>query len=341
MLKIKISSLKPGVKLGKDIYSYDGKLLLPRGSIIGQEELNQFSRRNIEEVFVAETNSNLKSQKDFQDVYCNSLDITKFFMMEARLGRKLNQREITETIDLLVMQVFDQNDLFGHMRMMKDKDDYLFTHSVNVSLLCILMGRWLKCDEKIIRELGLAGLLHDIGKVFIPNKILNKADKLTEEEFAEIKKHPMAGYNYLLECEWVNEDVSNAVLMHHERRDGTGYPLGLKDDDIGFFASVVSVADVYDALTSQRIYSPKVSPYSAADVLWEESFGKLDPRISKVFYDKITAFYVGNEVLLSNDEKGVVVFIDPGQPTRPLVMVGDSFCNLAKDRSLSIVKILD
>ena len=138
----------------------------------------------------------------------------------------------------------------------------------------------------------------------------------------------------------INIEVANAALMHHERLDGSGYPSGLKGQ-INFYAAVVAVADVYDAITSAHSYADKRSPYSAAEILWQESFGKLDARITKVFYDKITNFYVGNKVLLSNKKEGIVIYVDPSQPTRPIVMVDDEFYNLAIDRSITIQDIID
>ena len=224
---------------------------------------------------------------------------------------------------------------------MKEKDDYLFTHSVNVALLCILVGRWLKCEHETLKELGQAGLLHDIGKIFIDNSILNKPGKLTDAEFEEVKKHTLQGYNLLTQYKWISRNVTNAALMHHERADGSGYPMGTKGYSKNLCVSIVAVADVYDAITSDRAYSTKRSPYTAAEILWQDSFGKLNPEISKVFYDKITNFYVGNEVLLSNNEIGVVIYVDPSQPTRPIVMVGDNFYNLATDRSITILEIID
>ena len=149
------------------------------------------------------------------------------------------------------------------------------------------------------------------------------------------------GYNLLIQSEAISNNIATAALMHHERFDGSGYPMGKKGNDIGFCSSVVAVADVYDAVTSTRVYSTKRSPYIAAEILWEESFCKLDPRIAKVFYDKITNFYVGNEVLLSNNERGLVIYVDPYQPTRPVVMVGDKFYDLNRDRSLTIMEIID
>lgn len=342
MLKIRVASLKPGVKLGKDVFSYDGQLLLPAGTTIAQEHLDTFMRRDISELFIMEASPRIKSEKKFTDVYTNSLDIVKTFMVEAKLGKNLEFTEISDTVDMLLEQVFDEIDLFKQMRIMKTKDDYLFTHSVNVSLLCILIGRWLKCDNATIKNLGIAGLLHDIGKIYIKDEILNKPDKLTNEEFEVMKKHPLLGYNLVVSNDqFSNSEIANAVLAHHERLDGSGYPIGGDRPRIGFYASVVAVADVYDAITSSRIYSAKQSPYTAAEILWHESFGKLDPKISKVFYDRIANFYIGNEVLLSNHEKGVVVFIDPYQPTRPIVMVGDKFYNLVTNRNITILEVVD
>ncbi|MDD3365009.1 MAG: HD-GYP domain-containing protein [Syntrophomonas sp.] len=341
MLRISISSLKPGVKLGKDIYSYDGKLLLPKDTVISQDHLDQFMRRNVTDVFIVESTERQQSDKRFEDVYIDCLEYVKALMMQARMGQTLAYKEISDIVDMLMVQVFDQNDLFRQMRIMKNRDEYIFTHSVNVALLCILIGRWMKCEDDTVKQLGIAGILHDIGNMQIPDVILNKPGRLSGEEFEQIKRHPLLGYNMVNEYEWVNESIANAILMHHERADGSGYPLGMKGYKIDFFASVVAVADLYDAITSSRSYSAKASPYTAVEILWQESFGKLDPRIAKVFYDKITNFYVGNEVILSNNERGVVVFVDPSQPTRPIVMCGDKFYNLALERSLSILDMVD
>ncbi len=340
MYRIKIDSLRPGVVLGKDIFTHDSQLLLSKGATLTQELLDSFLARNITEVYIWEASPRQRSEKSFQDVFDSALAVVKSFMIGAKLGKPLDEEDITQTVELLSEQVYDVNDLFRQMRLMKDKDDYLFTHSINVALLSILIGRWLKCDKETTRLLGLAGLLHDVGKVFIEDEILNKPDKLTDEEFEEIKKHSILGYNFASEHEWIPHEVSRAILLHHERADGSGYPTGITGYG-NFLASVVAVADVYDALTSNRTYSEKNSPYTAVDVLWEESFDKLDPKITKVFCDKITNFYVGNEVVLSNGQKGVVIFIDATQPTRPTIMVEDEFINLAEVRDIDIVQVID
>jgi len=341
MLRISLSGLKPGVTLGKDIFSSNAQLLLPGGTVITQEHLDNFRSRNVFEVYINEAAPPSRSGKKFDDVFDDSLNVVKSFMLEAKLGKPLEFNEISDSTDLLVEQVFDARDLFRQMRLMKDKDDYLFTHSVNVALLSILLGRWLGCDKDTIKELGEAGLVHDVGKVFVPDYILNKPGKLSPEEFEEMKKHSLMGYNLLIQNEEISHNIANAALMHHERADGTGYPMGRTGYDNGLCVNVVAVADLYDAVTSTRVYSTKRSPYTAAEILWQESFGKLDPRVAKVFYDKVTNFYVGNQVLLSNNETGIVVFVDPTIPTRPMVMVGDKFYDLSRDRSITVLEIVD
>lgn len=340
MQKFSIDRLTPGVKLAKDIYSYSGQLLLSRGTILEDAHLAGFKRQGLMFVYVLEDKQE-GAGKAFDEVYHDSLSTVKSFMVEAKLGHPLEEEEVKETVDLLLGQVFDEVDIFKQLRMMKDKDNYLFTHSVNVSLLSILIARWLKYPENVIKDVGVAGLLHDMGKLFVPSEILAKPGKLTPEEFEQIKQHAMLGYNIVAQMDWISPAISEAVLLHHERMDGSGYPTGAQGDGISLYARIIAVADIYDAITSDRIYSTKEPPYRAAEVLWEDSFGKLDPNIAKVFYDRVSNFYVGNLVKLSNGQVGKVVYINPSLPTRPVVQVGEKFHDLCKDRNIVIVEIVD
>ena len=339
MKKMSINNLKMGTALARDIFTFDGQLLLVKGTVITQEHLDGFRNRGVTDLYVMESSRREENEQAFAEAYTQSIGVVKTFMTEAKLGSPLSVGEITDTTDLLYSQVFDQNDLFRQMRLMKDKDDYLFTHSINVSLLCILIGRWLKHDKETIRKLGIAGLIHDIGKVLIDDGILNKPDAFSDQEYEEMKKHTTLGYEILMASEIENE-IALAALMHHERLDGSGYPNRTKGTG-NLFASAVAVADVYDAITSTRVYSTKSSPFTAAEILWEESFGHLDPRISKIFYDKVTNFYVGNQVKLSDGRTGLVVFINPSQPTKPIVQIGDEFIDLYQQRDIIILEIID
>lgn len=342
MRKISINRMSPGVVLARDIYAYDGRLLLARGTRLEEWHLEVFRKQGLDYVYVVEdTPPGRRPARPFEDVYSESLTAMKTFMLEAKLGKPLEKTEVDKTVNILLAQVFDEVDILKQMRRMKDKDDYLFTHSINVSLLCILLGRWLKYPEPMIRNLGTAGLLHDLGKVSIPSSILTKPGKLTDVEFEQVKKHSTRGYDMLRSMGCDNPDILDGVLLHHERLDGSGYPSGLKGEEIPLFPRVIAVADVYDAVTSERTYKAKESPYKAAEILWQESFGKLDPVVAKVFYDRVSSFYVGNRVRLNTGEEGKVVYINPSLPTRPVVQVGDRFYDLSRDRSVGIVEVVD
>jgi putative nucleotidyltransferase with HDIG domain len=342
MQKFSVEQITPGMRLAYDIYSIDGQLLLRKGTIIDQKYLGSLTKQGIDYVYIMSASSTGSlAKRQLGDIYEESLTTVKTFMTGAKLGEPLNRAEITETVDVLVEHVFEDINIFGQLMLMKDKDDYLFTHSVNVSLLTILISRWLKCSEQVTRQAGLAGLLHDIGKVCVLEEILNKPGRLTDEEFEEMKKHPVLGYNMIAQYDWLEPEVKSAVLMHHERIDGSGYPLGVRGDGVTLLGRMVAVADVYDAITSTRVYSARETPFKAAEVLREESFGKLDARMVKVFYDRAANFYIGQRVRLSNGEEGSVVYIDRSLPTRPVVKVGERFYDLAQERSLTIESILD
>lgn len=341
MQRIGIDRLKPGLELAKDLYSFDGQLLLARGTVIESRHLSRLAQLGISYLYILESASVPGGQEAFGKVYEQSLNTVKIFMLEARLGQPLPRNEVLDTVDLLLNQVFDEVNIFKQLRLMKEKDEYLFTHSINVALLGILMARWLKLDEAVIKQVGLAGILHDIGKVLVSPEILEKPGPLTPSEFEEIKKHTVLGYNLASQYDWIPSEVSNAVLMHHERLDGSGYPLGASGESIGYLARMIAVADMYDAITSARVYSPKETPYKAAEVLWRESFGKLDPKAAKVFYDRAASFYVGQRVRLSNGEEGEVIYTNPTWPTRPTVKVDGKFYDLARDRNVTIKEIID
>lgn len=339
--RVGIEKLEPGIELGKDLYAFDGRLLLAKGTVITEKHLERLVNQGINHVYILEPAGEVARSEEFTAVYHRSLDIIKSCLLEAKLGKPLPKEEVTGLVETLTEHVLEESNVFKQLRLMKDKDEYLFTHSINVAVLAILTAKWLKCDIDTMRKMGIAGVLHDIGKVFLPHEILNKPGPLTVEEFEQIKKHPVTGYNLVLEYDWVGAEVAEAVLKHHERLDGSGYPLGLTGDKIGFMARVIMVVDIYDAITSNRVYAPKQTPYKAADELWDESFGKVDPKVSKVFYDRVADFFVGQRVLLSNGEVGEVVFVNRNCPTRPLVLVGEKFYDLSVERGITVQQILD
>ena len=249
--------------------------------------------------------------------------------------------EEIKNISLKIVNEFDiLSDLLNFMNVLKPLDDSTFAHSLNVSIIGIVIGNWLGMSEAELSDLATAGLLHDVGKTQIDEKILEKPSKLTEEEFEEMKKHPALGYKMVENMVGVNDNIRNSVLMHHERIDGSGYPLGLKDEGIPLFPKIIAIADIYDAMTSNRPYRDKMCPFDVIRDFEMHTFGKLDTKALTTFLSNIANSYKGDFVELSNGEIGEVVFINPNRIWQPIIRVGEEFVDLSTSKDISIKEII-
>ena len=236
-----------------------------------------------------------------------------------------------------------QNNTFGVFDMlhnMRAFDDLTYAHSMNVALICNVFGEWLHLSDDEIKLATTCGMLHDIGKLKIDDSIIKKPGKLTAEEYKAIKKHPYEGYK-ILQHQNISEHVKNAALMHHEKCDGSGYPLGLKGDKIDPYAKLVAIADVYDAMTSARVYRGALCPFTVIEVFEDEGLSKYDVVYIMTFLENVINTYIDNMVQLSDGRKGIIKWIDKQNLSKPMVQLLDgTFLELAKHKDLKIVKIL-
>lgn len=264
------------------------------------------------------------------------IDDTKEVFRNIRETGELDLERIKNNVEEALPDMIRNNDVLMRLNQLKESDDYTFQHSLRVSILATMIGKWLGYSQEELIELGEAGLLYDIGKMNIPEFIVKKDENVNAEEFELIKKHAQFGYSILLKTKGVSSNIKYAALHHHERMDGSGYPLRLRENQIHDFAKIIMVCDVFDAMITDRPYRKGVSPLLAADYLsW--SSGKLfDAEVCYIFIKKLSEYYVGKQVRLSTGETGKIVFIDHNYPTRPLVQVGDRFVDLAKDRSIHV-----
>lgn len=226
---------------------------------------------------------------------------------EARMGKAIEAEQAMPLVEEIANSVMRNPGALIGLARLKTADDYTYMHSVAVCALMIALARQLKLNDDETREAGLAGLLHDIGKMAVPAEILNKPGKLTDEEFVSIKEHPGAGYEMLLEAKGVGQIALDVCLHHHEKMDGTGYPKGLKGDQISLYAKMGAVCDVYDAITSNRPYKAGWCPAESLKKMSEWARGHFDETVFQAFVRSIGIYPVGTLVKLQSGRLGVVV----------------------------------
>ncbi len=265
---------------------------------------------------------------------------TKAVFNQIREEGELDLEKIRQNMEETLPDIVRNNDVLMRLNQLKSSDDYTFEHSMRVSILATMIGKWLGYSQSELLELGEAGLLFDIGKLNIPEFLLQKPAKVTPEEYELIKKHAQFGYSILLKTKGVTSNIKYAALHHHERMDGTGYPLRLRQNQIHDFAKIIMVCDVFDALTTDRPYKKAISPILAAEYIsW--SSGKLfDSKVCYILIKKLSEYYLGKKVKLTTGQEGRIVFIDDNYPTRPIVQVDDEFINLIKERDINVEALL-
>lgn len=255
----------------------------------------------------------------------------------VREDEDLNTNKLLKETREIIALSDDPVHTFRMLRRVRRYDDLTYIHSLNVAILCHEFANWMHMPEEEQDILTLAGLLHDVGKMGIPGKIIKKAGLLTDEEYELIKQHPQKGYDFLKKHP-LDERIMNAALMHHERCDGSGYPQGLKADEIDDFAKIVAIADYYDALTSARVYREPHCPFEVFRMLQQER-DKFDSTYLAVFMEGVASFYIGCEVVLANQKRARMVDTNPTDQSNPIVKMDGLIVNLAMAPDVDVKEI--
>jgi putative nucleotidyltransferase with HDIG domain len=237
------------------------------------------------------------------------------------MGKALDGAAVKNIVSELVEQCVATPEAFVNVSRLKDYDQYTFTHSVNVSVLSIAIGRRLGSSLQELNNLGFAGLLHDVGKMKVPEGILNKPGKLTDAEFEIMKAHPALGYEYLRSERGISQEILFAVKYHHEKADGSGYPSGLTDTEIPRFAKIIAIADVYDAITSERVYHKGMVPSDALKLIFSWSGKHFNESLVKFFINIMGIYPVGTLVLLDTNELAIILEPNKDEPMRPKILI--------------------
>jgi len=326
---VPISHLKPGMVVGKNIYNQHNSLLLSRGHALTEREIRRIIELKYQAVYVADScfddQEELENTEDISDVLRNrTVTATKDLFFVVNNKRTINDDDISKarsSVDDIVNEIVMNRNATYSMTDLKLFDDYTYYHSVNVTVIAIIIGVAMNLNKAALCKLGLGALLHDIGKIFVPKDVLGKPGKLTPEEFEIVKRHSKDGYEYLQNMKEFPGESNIAVLTHHEKYGGKGYPDGISGDKIPVFGRILSIADVFDALISDRPYRRALLPSEAIEYIIGNSGELFDPKIVNIFMEKVTPYPIGTYVMLSNGQKAVVVNNIPKFGMRPKVKV--------------------
>ncbi|ASS75581.1 hypothetical protein CIG75_11665 [Tumebacillus algifaecis] len=339
--KFQTSEWQSELVLARDIVNQQGQLVLPRQTVLTLAQLNRLKQLGILEVWVREKDpvvAPLFSEVIVQ-VYQEAAICIEDLFAQASAARQLDLGATPTVLREFWSACQQESNFLDLILNLRTLDDYTFQHSLGVGLLCAQIGEWLGLSAEECDDLLLAGTLHDIGKSLVDQDVLLKPGRLTPVEYEHIKTHTHLGYMVLRNSE-VKEAVALVALNHHERLDGSGYPRGLQRGEIDLFSRIVAVSDVFNAMTSRRVYRDAASYYRVLDELQSNSFGALDPTVVSVFVQKMIGLFVGNIVQLSDGRSAKVVLIPPDRPTRPLLQIEDEYIDLQKHPDLFIEKVL-
>ena len=316
-----LEQLEVGMSLGKNIYNDSGQLILSKDKIFTETIISLFKRQGYQGVYI-------------QDRISEDIEIEEIVSIEIRNKAKLaikqiflsddldiskSNLEINLSINEIMSSILENKDVIINMVDLKTYDDYTYSHSVNVGILSGVIGVALEFKEGFLKHLITAAMLHDIGKKFLSIDLLNKTEEITETEYDILKTHSEIGYNFVKDALSISSHVKSGILQHHERFDGTGYPLGKSGKDIPLISRIIGVADAYDAITSSRPYHKAYPPGEGMEYIMGNSGVGFDPKVVKIFAQKVAIYPAGTEVLLSNGEKALVMKNFEYFSSRPLV----------------------
>ncbi|MDW7674650.1 MAG: HD-GYP domain-containing protein [Bacillota bacterium] len=326
MLLLSIEETKPYMKLAKPIVDAEGNILLNKGCTLTSKAIKQLSRLGVFHIYVEDDRLGPIVIKDIiQEVTRRKcLKVTKEIMTNAKVGNVILPDKVTAIIQELLNELLTNPMILTSLTDVRLIKEYTLNHSVSVAVLAILMGYNLGLTKEELAILGIGALLHDIGKSKVSDAILDKPGKLTEEEFSQVKVHTEIGYQLLTDSKKFNQLVCNIAFQHHEKWNGSGYPRGLRGSEIHPFAQIVAIADVYDALTSDRIYRRRFLPCEALDLMASSGGQDFDPFLLQRFLESITLYPVGSVVMLNDGRIAVVIEQNRGCPARPVIRLIDS-----------------
>ncbi len=340
--RIDLRRAKPGMVLATPVLSDTGRVIINEGALLTEALLESLETWQISSLSIWDEDELPQqfSAVHFETEYDKTLQMIDNAFATLRFCGELPLAEMQQSVVGSVLQMTEMVGAIQHLHSMRRLGEYTIHHSVGVSVICGVLGKWLGYEGTALRDIILAGLLHDIGKTQIPEELIAKPEKLTAEEMAQMKQHSALAIELLRKAETATMDVVLAILQHHERMDGSGYPNGLSGDKIHPYARILAVADLYDAVTSDRPFQQKNSPFGAARLIAGDMYDKLDTATSATFLEHLRDQFIGSQVQLSDGRLAEVIMIRNDYTFQPVVKTHDGkFVDIGRTPSLKIFQL--
>lgn len=336
-----VEKIKMGMYLG-DVFDAQGHLLFASGTVIhSPEQIELLRKHNINSVIAIEIKDNphaygqpareidvsnledayYKELSRAKEIHRHTLQTARTTLINAKLGKLMPVKQIETTAEQIVESVSRNPDALVSLAQIKGYDEYVYVHSVNVAILITSLAYSMGYKEERLVQAGIGGILHDIGKMGIPENILNKKGKYNSGEYAIMKRHPDIGISMLKGYRNINDFSRTVVIQHHERYNGSGYPRQLTGSMISEIGLIAAVADVYDAVTTDKDYRAAWTPHRALAMIFQGCDMEYSRRIVEFFTKHLGIYPVGSFVKLSTGEKGIVIRVEKGEILAPDVLI--------------------
>lgn len=347
---ITIDELESGMILAEKIIS-EGTVLVNRGVVVTEsiiEKLKEkfifypieiFSDEDGKIDFIAESRE--CTVEEIEQIFKElTFDIEKIFKNIDSLSNLEAIEEVQKFAYIIQNKLNSERTIVKNIVLYGSGKDIVYRHSVNVTALSALLGKWLGFNDEQMSQLICSAILHDFGKVKIQDIAIDKTYESDSYEENKLRFHPIMAYNIIKEIPDINISITQGILLHHERINGTGYPYGFKGDKIHPFARIIAIADTFDELNSNRENSPSKGPFEVLDIIQRESYGRLDYEYCRIFLEHVINFYISEKVILSNKKVVQIIQIDFNDISKPLLLDETGFIDLKKEKNIFVKKMV-
>ncbi|MCI8308021.1 MAG: HD-GYP domain-containing protein [Lachnospiraceae bacterium] len=349
---VSIDVIKEGMVLKEDVINEKGMLIVAKDTIVTENILSRLRLYKITEVDITKNRvkregSSLKDSIEFKHFKKETNEVKD--SLNNSFNKILN--DVTDNVELnhimdMGKRMFADNcgnsNILDMLYCMQEFSDTTYVHCINVAMIAGLLGKWLSWSEDDINMLVICGMFHDIGKLTIPDAILHKPGKLTDSEYFIMKQHTVAGFNRLQHIDILPPEVKRTAMLHHERCNGTGYPLGIVGEKIDKYSKVIAIADVYDALTANRVYRDALCPFDVVAILEKEGLELYETRYIMTFLHKVLYSYLNKKVYLNNGMVASIKEINPDSRAKPVVMFeGGRIVDLSQYDGIKIDSVIE